>query len=204
MEGTPFAADVEIAHTPGRESLNLVIPWSDARYHFTSKQACMPASGEFRLGERTHRLGSDSTAWLDFARGVWPYSSGWNWAMCSSRRSGRSLGFNLGSGWTDGTGVNENAVYIDGRLVKIDDDVEFIYPRGDRRAPWRIQTRNSRRVDLTFIPKADRCERMNLGILRGSLEQRYGYFEGRLELDGGEVLPVDSLFGVTEEHQACW
>lgn len=42
-----------------------------------------------------------------------------------ARHEGRLLGFNLGSGWTDGTGVNENAIYVDGRLVKLGEDVRF-------------------------------------------------------------------------------
>lgn len=204
MEGEAFSADFEIDRPPGHESLNLVIPWSDKRYHVTSKQSCLPARGELRLGGQTHRLGEEATAWLDFARGIWPYRSAWNWAMCSGRPDGRSLGFNLGAGWTDGTGVNENAIYLDGRLVKIDDDVNFTFERGNLLSPWRIHTRNGDQVDLTFTPVARRRETMNLLVIQGTLDQLYGHYTGRLKTDDGDTIEVDRQFGVTEDHRARW
>jgi hypothetical protein len=204
LEGESFSADVEISRPPGHESMNLVIPWSDRRYHFTSKQACMPTVGQFSLGGRTIPLGDQATAWLDFARGVWPYSSGWNWAMCSGKPGGRLVGFNLGAGWTDGTGVNENALYIDGRVVKIPDEVEFDYSSADPSKPWRIRSKSSDQVDLTFSPIAQRCEKMNLLIVRGSLLQEYGRFDGKVRTDRGETVLIEGLFGVTEEHRSRW
>lgn len=187
------------------ESLNLVIPWDDRHYHFTSKQSCLPTQGRLTLGGQTHELlPHDTTAWLDFARGVWPYASGWNWAMCTSRTQGRLVGFNLGAGWTDGTGVTENALYIDGRVSKIDEQVRFSFDRRDVMRPWRIETLDSDRVRLDFTPCARRCESMQALLISGTLDQVLGQFSGQVIADSGESVAVDGLFGVVEDHRARW
>lgn len=187
------------------ESLNLVIPWDDRHYHFTSKQSCLPASGRLTVAGRTDALdASDTTAWLDFARGVWPYASGWNWAMCTSRERERPLGFNLGAGWTDSAGVTENALYIDGRLSKIDDRVRFTFDRGDVMQPWRIESVGSQRVRLEFHPCARRREAMQMVLISGALDQVLGHFSGQVVADDGEIIAIDRLFGAVEDHRARW
>ena len=49
--------DISVAKPPGHESLNVVIPWSDRRFQFTSKQNTRPASGSISAGERSWTLG---------------------------------------------------------------------------------------------------------------------------------------------------
>ncbi len=206
-QGRAAAIDLEAtAQRPeGHESLNLVIPWDDRHYHFTSKQSCLPTAGRLTVGGQTHELDSrDATAWLDFARGVWPYASGWNWAMCTSSERGRLLGFNLGAGWTDSAGVTENALYVDGRLSKIDDPVSFTFDRQNVLKPWRIETKASDRVRLEFHPCARRRESMQMLLVSGSLDQVLGHFSGQIVTDAGEAIAIDRLFGVVEDHRARW
>jgi hypothetical protein len=137
--GGKLEIDLALRPSAEQESLNLVIPWNERQYHFTSKQACLPAGGSICWDQtRIDWAPGEALAWLDYARGVWPYRSGWRWAMCSTHRDGHRLGFNLGAGWTDGTGVNENAIYLDERLIKIPGDVRFEFDRQDRLRPWRF------------------------------------------------------------------
>ena len=42
--------DVEVAKSPDHESLNVVIPWSDKRFQFTTKDNTRPVTGTVRLG----------------------------------------------------------------------------------------------------------------------------------------------------------
>jgi hypothetical protein len=49
---TRLEASFQIQRPEGHESINVVIPWSDDRYQFTSKHTCLPASGELRIGNR--------------------------------------------------------------------------------------------------------------------------------------------------------
>ena len=38
---------------------------------------------------------------------------------------------NLDSGWTDGTGMNENGFCLDGKLTKLSEDMQFSYNPSD-------------------------------------------------------------------------
>ena len=48
--GSALSADFLVERPAGHETLNVVIPWSADRFHFTSKQNCLPASGAVSLG----------------------------------------------------------------------------------------------------------------------------------------------------------
>ena len=66
----------------GHESLNVVIPWSDELFNYTSKHQARPATGSLTVGDRTWALGGDTgDAWgvLDVGRGRWPAEVVWNW-----------------------------------------------------------------------------------------------------------------------------
>src|SRR5262249_30070863 len=73
--------DVHVALPEGHESLNVVIPWSDDTFNFTSKHQARPATGELRVGDRVWNVGDDGDAWgvLDVGRGRWPSQIVWNW-----------------------------------------------------------------------------------------------------------------------------
>ncbi len=198
-------ADLWIESPRGVESMNLVIPWSERRYHFTSKQACLPTGGVIRWGQRrVHWAPGAAQAWLDFARGVWPYRSAWRWAMCSTRVGSRPVGFNLGAGWTDGTGVNENALYIDGRVHKLPDDVRFEYDRQALDRPWAIRSVDSGRVNLEFTPARVHVDGMNLLLIRARLAQVLGTYRGTIVDDAGERIELGGAVGIAEDQQARW
>src|SRR5262249_45501022 len=153
---------VTVERPPSHETVNVVVPWDEARFHFTSKQQALPARGVVRVDGREHRLDreGDAFACLDFGRGRWPRGIEWGWALASGRAGARTIGLNLGARWTDGTGVTENAVVIDGRVHKIADAVDFT-PGG----AWRIRTRAGDRVDLSFTPSHRRALRLPLGLV---------------------------------------
>ena len=67
-------------------------------------------------------------------------------------QDGHTVGLNLGEQWTDGTGMTENGVCIDGHLTKISEDLVFGYDRAAMMKPWRIRTAAAWRIDLLFEP----------------------------------------------------
>jgi hypothetical protein len=177
----------------------------DRRFQYTSKHHAMPATGEVQaLGQLVRLSPSESFGCLDFGRGIWPYSSFWNWAGGSGRAEGRRLGLNFGAGWTDGTGSTENGFCLDGRLFKIGEDVKFLYDAGDFTKPWRLRTRESDRVDLVFRPFFERVAKSNMLLIRSEVHQCIGRFTGRLRTDEGEWIKVRDLIGWAEEHRARW
>lgn len=203
--GVRLSADLLVERPEGHETLNVVIPWTDSRFQFTSKQNCLPTTGTVTLGGATFAFErGKALACLDYGRGVWPYASTWNWASCSGAQDGRTIGFNLGAGWTDGTGMTENAVLVGGRISKIHEDVSFVYDRADIMKPWTIRARASRRIDLTFRPFFKRVARTNMVVVRSEMHQLIGRFSGTVVTDEGEAVLVEDLIGWAEEHTARW
>src|SRR5207248_1329256 len=151
--GMRLEADILVERPAGHETLNVVIPWSDAQFQFTSKQNTLPASGFVQLGEEGYEFTAPSFGCLDYGRGVWPEHTRWNWGAASGVEGGRVVGLNLGGQWTDGTGMTENGICVDGRLTKIGEDLTFEYDANDRMKPWRIRSEGTNRVDLVFEPE---------------------------------------------------
>lgn len=208
--GAPLRADLLVTRPEGHESLNVVIPWSNRRFQFTSKHNCLPAAGSVSVGNETFAFEPGRAfACLDFGRGIWRYSSFWNWAsfsgVCRSAEAGdRTVGVNLGGGWTDGTGMTENGICLDGKLTKLSEDVAFEYDRCDFMRPWRIRSTVSDRVDLQFIPFFERVASTNLIILKSTVHQLIGRFSGRVLTDQGLAVQVQDVVGWAEEHRARW
>lgn len=203
--GVQLDADIVVERPDGYETMNVVIPWGPKRFQFTSKQNCLPAAGWVRLGDEEIRLEPKrALACLDFGRGVWPYAVFWNWASCSGVENGRTVGLNLGAGWTDGTGMTENALFVDGHLTKLAESISFTYDRNDIMKPWMVRSIGSERVNLRFEPFFERVARTNALVLRSEMHQMIGRFSGTITAAGGEQLSLTSLIGWAEEHQARW
>lgn len=193
-----ISLDIEVERPPGHETLNVLVPWSDLRFQFTSKQSCLPARGlavvdgtEYRFGPENHGF-----ATLDFGRGVWPYRTGWNWATAGGVQGGRVVGFNLGAQWTDGTGVTENGVVVDGKLHKIHGDVKFDYDPRDLMKPWAIR---GDEADLRFDPMKANPLHIPLGIVSVNNRQCYGRFSGTVA-----GVEIRDLMGSAEDFDARW
>jgi len=201
-----FSAEVLAQRPEGHESLTVVIPWSETRFQCTTKDVARPASGWISWGTRAWDLTADGEHWacLDFGRGKWPYRTTWNWGAAAGTVDGRRIGLQLGGKWTDGTGMTENALFVDGRLSKISEELVWEYDTSDWLAPWRIRTPRSDRVDVTLTPVHDKVTRIQAGIVESRVDQCFGTFAGRIVPDDGAAIEVADLFGWAEEAHWRW
>lgn len=204
--GDLLHADLHITHPDGDESLNVVIPWNRNQFQLTAKHHLLPAEGFVMIEDQRYRLSKEeSFAVLDFGRGVWPRKANWNWAMASQRYGKRRIGLNLGGQWTDGTGMTENAVFVDGKMYKISEDVLFEYDPKDFMKTWTIRTKFTDTVDLTFTPFFERTAATDAKLVKSDIHQLVGYFKGRIQLEeAGIQLNLVKLLGCSEEHKATW
>ncbi|HOJ87791.1 MAG TPA: DUF2804 domain-containing protein [Pseudothermotoga sp.] len=204
-ENKAVKANIEIFRA-NTESLNVVVPWSWWRFQYTSKQFCLRARGKISVDNKVYDLDSNKTfATLDLGRGVWKYSTFWNWASFAADYDDRTvLGANLGAGWTDGTGTNENAILINGRLNKIASDVVFQYDKHDLMKPWHIYSKDSDDVDLEFQPIYHRTAKTNLVLLYSRVHQMIGTFKGFVRGENREMYIIRDAIGWAEEHHARW
>jgi hypothetical protein len=203
--GVPLEVEVVVERPEGHETLNVVIPWSDIQFQYTSKQNTLPASGYVQLDHERLEFASPAFGCLDYGRGVWPEHTVWNWGSASGVQDGHVVGLNLGGLWTDGTGMTENGICIDGRLTKISEDLVFDYDRAAMMKPWRVRTAATERVDLLFEPEFERISRSGKrdGFFTDA-HQMFGTYSGRITPDGSGPVELRDLFGWIEEHEARW
>jgi hypothetical protein len=199
----PLEADLLVRLPQGHETLSVVIPWSERRFQYTSKHTARPAEGTVRIGSDTY----DFTAgWgvLDHGRGRWPYDTLWNWGAASGETGGHVVGLQFGGKWTEGTGMTENALCVDGRLTKIGEELTWRYSAADFTQPWELSTPGSDRVALTFTPFHDRVDRTNAGLIATDAHQCFGHYSGTIRPEGGEPVEVDRLLGWAEQVRMRW
>jgi len=205
IEGKPFTAEIEMARDISFPTLNVVIPWSATRFQFTSKQLPFPAKGKIQWGNEVFDFDEKETfACLDYGSGKWKYKTDWNWAAGYGQdKKGRKIAINLGGLWTDGTGQNENGLWIENHFYKIHEEVKFIWNRNNPLDTWSIKTKTSDNINLTFRPFHIRPDSTNLIILKSKVVQCFGNFYGTMKIEE-ESISIDSSLGWAEEHHALW
>lgn len=204
FDGERLQAELTIHHPADDDSLNVVIPWNRQMFQFTAKHHILPTTGVVKIGDRRYTFNEEeSYAVLDYGRGVWPREATWNWGMASQRMRGRRIGLNFGGKWTDGTGMTENAIFVDGVMTKIHEDVLFEYDRNDFMKPWTIRSKFSETVHLTFTPFFERVANTDAKLIRSEVHQMIGYYNGTIKLENCS-LRISQMIGCVEEHIAKW
>jgi Protein of unknown function (DUF2804). len=197
--------EVDLLATPpaGSEALGVVVPWSSTRFQYTVKAVAIPTTGTVRLDGAGHAIDAGGPAWgvLDHGRGRWPYDVRWNWAAGSGVVDGRRVGIQLGAQWTAGTGATENALFVDGRLHKISEELAFDYDTTDYLKPWHVR---GERADLVLTPFHDKVSRTALGVISTRTDQCFGHWTGWMATDAGERVRVDGAVGFAEDVHNRW
>lgn len=192
-------ADVQILRPDGHESMAVVIPWSEKQFQYTEKDNTLPASGKVVVDGRDYPLPEGQTwAVLDHGRGKWPYSTTWNWGSASGEVGGHVVGLQFGGKWTEGTGMTENALCIDGRVSKISQELQWGY--NGWLDPWTVRGDD---VDVTFHPRFERATKTNVGVIFTEVHQCFGHWTGVVRAEGVEYT-VDGVRGFAEEAQMRW
>jgi hypothetical protein len=207
-DGRAGMLDVTVALPRGHESCNVVIPWSDELFNFTSKQQARHARGELRVGERRWPIGEpdgvESWGVLDVGRGRWPAKINWNWGGGAGRAGDHVVGLQFGAKWTSGTGFTENAIIVDGRVSKIGRELDWHYEWDDPMRPWHIVDPGGQ-LDVVLTPRFDKHSKVDVSDDLGSeTHQVFGTFSGRLVTDDGAELSFDALQGFAEEARQRW
>ena len=207
-DGTPASLDVTVDHPRGHESLNVVIPWSDRTFQYTSKHQARPAHGVLRIGDDVVSIGGtgDDAAWgvLDVGRGRWPYRTRWNWGGGTGiATTGQVVGLQFGGKWTEGTGCTENGIIVDGRLHKLGDELVWNYDWRQPMRPWRVSDPGGR-IDLRLVPRFDKHTRVEALAMGTEVHQVFGTWSGSVVTDQGMTLDIPHTLGFAEESRSRW
>ena len=186
------------------ESMVITIPIGEKRFYYNTKTNCMPTKGTIQLGDAIETVkAEESMAQLDWGRGIWVYSSFWNWASTSQYLpDGRRFGLNLGEGFGNTEAATEDCVILDNKVHKLG-KVHWEYDSSDYMKPWRFYDDDGR-LDITLTPFKERHAASHLVVIDSVVHQMFGYYSGKVVLDDGEVLEIRDVLGFAEEHSARW
>lgn len=188
--------DITVVRPPEHECLAVVVPWSRRRFQYTVKDVALPAAGSVIVEGVEHDVPRGSWAVLDHGRGRWPYDVRWNWGAGSGISDGRTIGLQVGARWTEGTGITENGVFVDGILHKISDELRWDYDLSHPLRPWRVRGGG---LDATLTPFYDKHSARNLGVVASRTHQCFGVWSGIF----GDVA-FDGLEGFAEDVHNRW
>ena len=216
-------ADLQRAQQP----LAVCSPSGRRGWTFTQKEPFVSTSGELVLhrlskhyantsnAEGNHnnptRLEFDSLthANLDWTLGFMRHETNWFWSCINTRlEDGRQFMLNLSMGVNE-TGVSENACWLDGKIHHLP-SVMFRRDNADseHKTAWSISHQNlgwSRiDIELSFTPIKVYKKTDNYALLASIFEQWIGYYSGHIKLAGGEVIVLDQVMGLAEDHFAKW
>lgn len=204
LGGAKAEADLVIYKSAGHETLNVVIPWTEDMFQFTSKQNTLPVEGFLKVGEKRFNMTPDEChAVLDFGRGIWPYKTYWNWGVATGMVDGIPVGVNIGAKWTTGTGANENGICYNGKLYKIMEDLEWTYDISNPYEAWRVKSPFSDALSLELKPFYVDVQSLNLGMLATHGVVAFGKWSGKLKV-GNKIVEVEHLMGWGEELRWKW
>ncbi len=202
-DGRAGRLDVTVALPVGHESLNVVIPWNDEEFNFTSKHQARPARGELVVGDRRWEI-HDAWGVLDVGRGRWPHEIRWNWGGGAGRAGVHVVGLQFGAKWTEGTGFTENGIIVDGRLSKLGRELRWDYDWDAPMKPWRVVDPGGQ-LDVILTPRFDKHSKVEGGADLGSeTHQVFGTWSGRVRTDDGVEIAFDGLQGFAEEARQRW
>jgi hypothetical protein len=169
---------------------------------YANKVAGQPVTGELRLdGNRLDLAALGACGHHDFSAGFMRRETFWNWACFSGLQQGHRVGINLSCGVNETT-YTENCLWIDGHLIKVD-TVRFDYDADALMQPWRVTSMDGQ-VELSFIPRGNHREAMNLGLFASNFNQLFGQFSGVLRPIGRNAIEIRQLNGFVEEQYAKW
>ena len=194
---------------PEQETMVIATPFpgNEKAFYYNQKINCMAAKGQVFFDGREYRFTPEnSSAVLDWGRGVWTYKNTWYWGSASGRLKGVPFGFNIGYGFGDTSAATENMLFYDGKAHKLE-AVHFGIPqkegKEDYMSPWRF-TSSDGRFEMDFQPILHRSSDTNALVIRSDQHQIFGLFCGKAVLDDGTVLEVRDLPGFAEKVYNKW
>ncbi len=197
--------DVTLTQKPTMESTNIATSWEANRkaFYLNEKVNCMPVEGTIRRGlDKERLLTGESWGVLDWGRGRWTYQNRWYWGSASGLLENVPFGFNLGYGFSDRSTASENTLFYNGIIHKLE-EVTFHIPEDGYLQPWKFSSSDNR-LNLDFIPSADRFSTTNLLLIQSIQHQVFGYFSGTVILDDKTELALARFPGFAEDVYNRW
>lgn len=199
--GLALQAELDIQRPAHLDSMNLTVPLESGGFHASSRQPGLPVSGSLQLGGLAYQcIPGRSFATFELGRGVWPHRSHWQRAAFAAPGG---IAGNFGSGWSEHSGLTDNALWFGGELSKLDSRVHFTPSATGQLSPWRIHS-DCGRVELQFQPRQLHRTHPRFGPFYHDNRQWFGEFSGLLRSAQGEAIPLHGALGWIGLNDARW
>lgn len=198
-----FAFDIDVRRPENHDFLGVVVPWNQYRFQYTVKDIALPATGWLRVDGTRYDVPQGSWAVLDHGRGRWPHNVRWNWGAGSGVSGDHTIGIQVGGQWTDGTGVTENGMIVDGHLYKISEYLKWEYDLEDETKPWKVSGGG---LNASLQPFHVKKGSTNLVVLSNRTDQAFGIWSGTFthpDLPGGKI-SFENIAGWAEDVHNRW
>ncbi len=209
-DGRPGRLDVRVALPPGHESLNVVIPWDDTTFNYTSKhqarrprERCRSARSDGRSAARPATRGACWTSAAAAGR-PWPAEIAWNWGGGAGRAGAHVVGLQFGAKWNGALGIHRERHH---RRRTADQDrqrarLAVLVGRADGNPGASSTPAGS---STSRLPRGSTSTTNLPGRDKGSeTHQVFGTWSGRLRTDDGLELVLEGLQGFAEEARQEW
>lgn len=197
--------ELTMVQDPDMDSMVIATSWKEnpRAFYYNEKINCMPTEGTVLLGDHVCEFtSSTSFGTLDWGRGNWTYKNRWYWGSASGLLNGDPFGWNIGYGFSDRSVASENMLFFQNRAHKLD-EVTFHFDEKDYLKPWKFLS-NDNRFEMDFVPLIDRNSKTDFKLIKSIQHQVFGYFTGRVMLDGGKTLEVKDFLGFAEDVDNAW
>ncbi|MBN1210388.1 MAG: DUF2804 domain-containing protein [Myxococcaceae bacterium] len=192
----------ELLVAGGPPALTLIAPVEgDGLVNVTQKRGGLLALGSLEAGGKRFRM-DGGVGGLDYTQGYLSRHTSWRWAFAAGRLAdGTPVGFNFAAGFNEGSGNNENVLWVGDRLFPLG-RARFEYDPKELLDPWRVTTEDGA-VDLRFKPIYVHREEKDLRLVVSHFAQPVGLFEGTVRVEG-RTLTLSHVPGVTEDQDMLW
>lgn len=204
-KGRGIKGEVTFKIDPNMDSIINVVPFKSPKHFvYAQKIIGMPVEGMIKIGKDEYPISEKNNSYgvLDWSRGSFPYKTSWYWGAGFGLVKGKRFGFNINYGFGDESHASKNMLFLENVGHKLG-YIEFHYDKKDVMKPWTF-TSDDGRFEMTLAPIFDNSNSLNMGILKTSGHQVFGYYSGEAILDDGTKVKVDKMLGFAENFDHRW
>lgn len=195
--------DLYLTQRTDYDKLVIATPFKEkGRFYLNCKENYFGGRGTVTFGERTLQAGPSTTGVLDWGRGVWPFAQDWFWGNGAAHIDGNHFAFNIGWGFGNLDQASENIFFWNGKAVKLDHlDVEV--DTRDYMKIWKFKDPQGR-LELELTPVYDKLANTKIGFIQMVCHQMFGYYNGHIKLEDGQVIEIKNLLAFCEHARNRW
>lgn len=195
--------DVTLNSNPKHDKMVIATPFEKARcFYLNCKENYYGGQGFVTFGDKTLTVDQNSTAVLDWGRGVWPFSQEWFWGNGAAFVDGNKFGFNIGWGFGDLNKASENMFFWNGKATKLGKlDVEV--DTKNYMKPWNFKDQDGL-FQMEMTPVYDKLADTKIGFIQMYCHQLFGYYNGFIQLEDGTKVEIKNMLAFCEHARNRW